>query len=85
MFGRYVGGVKENYKTADQDGLVYTHAPKAKQKEAVKFITDNLFNTPKWMLDQEIIGRLQDYGCRREHALITGKHYEFTFRVEKDG
>lgn len=61
--GRYVGGVKENYKTADQDGLVYTHAPKAKQKEAVKFITDNLFNTPKWMLDQEIIGRLQDYGA----------------------
>lgn len=61
--GRYVGGVKENYKTADQDGLVYTHAPKAKQKEAVKFITDNLFNTPKWMLDQQIIGRLQDYGA----------------------
>ncbi|MFT6873076.1 MAG: hypothetical protein ACJAVN_002091 [Roseivirga sp.] len=61
--GRYVGGVKENYKTADQEGLVYTHAPKAKQKEAVKFITDNLFNTPKWMLDQEIIGRLQDYGA----------------------
>ncbi len=61
--GRYVGGVKENYKTVDQDGLVYTHAPKAKQKEAVKFITDNLFNTPKWMLDQQIIGRLQDYGA----------------------
>lgn len=61
--GRYVGGVKENYKTADQDGLVYTHAPKAKQKEAVKFINDNLFNTPKWMLDNEIIGRLQDYGA----------------------
>ncbi len=61
--GRYVGGVKENYKTADQDGLVYTHAPKAKQKEAVKFIIDNLFNTPKWMLDQEILGRLQDYGA----------------------
>lgn len=61
--GRYVGGVKENYKTADQDGLVYTHAPKAKQKEAVKFIIDNLFTTPKWMLDQEILGRLQDYGA----------------------
>ncbi len=61
--GRYVGGVKENYKTADQDGLVYTHAPKAKQKEAVKFLNDQLFNTPKWMLDNEILGRLQDYGA----------------------
>lgn len=60
--GRYVGGVKENYKSTDQEGVVYSHAPKAKQKEAVKFINDNLFNTPKWMLDEEIINRLRDYG-----------------------
>ncbi len=60
--GRYVGGVKENYKSTDQEGVVYTHAPKAKQKEAVKFISDNLFTTPKWMLDEEIINRLRDYG-----------------------
>ena len=61
--GRYVGGVKEDYKTADQDGMVYTHAPKAKQKEAVEFLNNQLFNTPKWMLDNEILGRLQDYGA----------------------
>lgn len=60
--GRYVGGVKEDYKSTDQEGVVYTHAPKAKQKEAVKFINDNLFDTPEWMLDEEIINRLQDYG-----------------------
>lgn len=60
---RYVGGVKEDYKTPDQDGMVYTHAPKAKQKEAVKFLNDQLFNTPMWMLDNEILGRLQDYGA----------------------
>lgn len=60
--GRYVGGVKENYKSTDQEGVVYTHAPKAKQKEAVKFINDNLFSTPMWMLDEEIINRLRDYG-----------------------
>lgn len=59
----YVGGVKEDYKTVDQEGKVYTHAPKAKQKEAVAFLNENLFNTPKWMLDTEIIGRLQDYGA----------------------
>ncbi|NVJ47869.1 MAG: zinc-dependent metalloprotease, partial [Cytophagia bacterium] len=60
---RYVGGVKEDYKTPDQDGMVYTHAPKAKQKEAVKFLNEQLFNTPMWMLDNEILGRLQDYGA----------------------
>jgi len=59
---RYVGGVKEDYKSADQEGPVYTFAPKAKQKEAVHFISDNLFNTPTWLLDKEIIDRLRDYG-----------------------
>lgn len=61
--GRYVGGVKEDYKTADQEGVVYTHAPKTKQKEAVQFLNEQLFNTPKWMLDTEILARLQDYGA----------------------
>lgn len=61
--GRYVGGIKENYKSIDQEGYVYTHAPKAKQKEAVAFINKHLFNTPEWMLDEEILFRLQDVGA----------------------
>ncbi|MFN1834741.1 zinc-dependent metalloprotease [Balneola sp. MJW-20] len=60
---KYVGGVKEDYKNVDQEGPVYTWAPKAKQAEAVKFLNDNLFNTPKWILDQDILNRLQDYGA----------------------
>lgn len=61
--GRYVGGIAEVYKNADQEGAVYHHAPKAKQKEAVAFINDNLFNTPKWMLDEDILTKLQAYGA----------------------
>ncbi|MFY0591650.1 MAG: zinc-dependent metalloprotease [Roseivirga sp.] len=61
--GSYLGGVKKETKTADQEGVIYTHAPKAKQKEAVMFIADNLWNTPKWMLDKEILGRLQESGA----------------------
>lgn len=61
--GRYVGGIKEEYKNIDQEGAVYTHAPKAKQKEAVAFMNDHLFTTPKWMLDKDILGKLQDYGA----------------------
>ena len=53
--GRYVGGVKEEYKNIDQEGVIYTHAPKAKQKKRGKFLNDELFNTPMWMLDDEII------------------------------
>lgn len=60
---RYVGGVKEDYKSVDQEGVVYTHAPKEKQKEAVAFLNKQLFSTPEWMLDKEILDRLQDYGA----------------------
>lgn len=60
---KYVGGIKEETKTANQEGPIYTFAPKAKQKEAVAFINDNLFNTPTWMMDTDILSKLQDYGA----------------------
>lgn len=60
---KYVGGVKEEYKSVDQEGAVYTHAPADKQEEAVTFLNDYLFNTPTWLLDEDILNKLQDYGA----------------------
>ncbi len=69
QFNRYnghvvsnVGGVYEYYKTADQDGAVYTHTEKDKQQRAVKFLNDQLFTTPSWLVDAEILGRIQQDG-----------------------
>jgi len=69
QFNRYtghvvsnVGGVYEYYKTADQDGAVYTHASKDKQQRAVKFLNDQLFATPTWLIDAEILSRIQQDG-----------------------
>ena len=69
QFNRYmghvsanVGGVTEYYKTTDQKGAVYTHIDKATQKEAVKFVIDNLFKTPKWMLDENIFSKTEFSG-----------------------
>ena len=60
---KYVGGVYEDYKNVDQEGAVYTFAPRAKQEEAVEFLNNNLFNTPTWLLDKDILNKLQDYGA----------------------
>lgn len=60
---KYVGGIKEDYKNADQEGPVYTYAPAEKQEEAVEFLNDNLFDTPMWLLDKDILSKLQDYGA----------------------
>ncbi|MDD7914998.1 zinc-dependent metalloprotease [Polaribacter ponticola] len=69
QFNRYmghvtsnVGGVYEHFKTTDQDGAVYTHVDKATQKEALKFVIDNLFKTPTWMLDKNIFSKTEFSG-----------------------
>lgn len=69
QFNRYnghvvsnVGGVYEYYKTSDQDGAIYTHVEKEKQQRAVKFLNDQLFATPYWLVDAEILGRIQQDG-----------------------
>ncbi|MDX1719507.1 MAG: zinc-dependent metalloprotease, partial [Salegentibacter mishustinae] len=66
QFNRYmghvtanVGGVYEHYKTYDQEGAVYTHVSKEKQKEAMNFLQEQLFETPEWMIDQEIFNKIQ--------------------------
>ena len=69
QFNRYnghvvsnVGGVYEYFKTSDQDGAIYTHVEKEKQQRAVKFLNEQLFATPDWLVDAEILGRIQQDG-----------------------
>lgn len=58
-----VGGVYEVYKSAGQDEAVYSHTAKATQKNAVLFLNKELFATPKWIMDEEIIARIGDFGA----------------------
>jgi len=57
-----VGGVYETRKTSDQDGVVYTPVPKVIQKNAVKFLNENAFTTPQWLLDTDILNRMEASG-----------------------
>lgn len=59
----HVGGVHEVYKSTGQEEAVYTHAPKEMQEGAVEFLNENLFATPTWMMDEEIIARIGDFGA----------------------
>jgi hypothetical protein len=70
QFARYmghvssnVGGIYENYKTTDQEGAVYTHVDKARQKESLQFVIDQLFVTPTWMLDKDLFSKVQSSGA----------------------
>ncbi len=66
QFNRYmghvaanIGGVYENYKTYDQEGAVYTHVDAKKQKRAMKFLQEQLFETPEWMINQDIFNKIE--------------------------
>ncbi len=58
--GNNVGGVMEHYKTADQGEGIYTHVPRAKQERAVRFLNDNVFTTPAWLIDKQILDRISN-------------------------
>ncbi|WCO03682.1 zinc-dependent metalloprotease [Psychroserpens ponticola] len=57
-----IGGVYEHHKAADQQGAVYTPVTKAHQKRAMKFVQDNLFNTPDWLIEKTILDRIEYSG-----------------------
>lgn len=67
-----IGGVTEYFKTADEDGMVYEYASKEKQTRAVKFLNEQLFETPEWIIDAEILGRIEASGnVNRMRAIQT--------------
>ena len=59
---REIGGVYETHKTFDQEGPVYEPVPRATQQEAMAFLTDYVFETPTWMIDQDVLRRFEGSG-----------------------
>lgn len=58
-----VGGITENYKSADQPGAVYEVVPESQQVEAINWLMKYAFNTPEWLLDEELLRKMQNYGA----------------------
>jgi hypothetical protein len=69
QFGRYlghvtanVGGIQEVYKSFDENKPVYTHTAKDKQRSALQFLGQELFTTPLWLGDTEVLRRIEEAG-----------------------
>jgi hypothetical protein len=72
VFGQYnrymghvsnnIGGVYEIYKAFGQEGAVYTPVPKERQKNSMYFVQKQLFETPEWLLDQDIFNKIEASG-----------------------
>ena len=57
-----IGGVYQYYKTSDQKGAVYTHVDKNYQKACVAFLNQHLFETPYWMINKDILDKIEYAG-----------------------
>ena len=61
QFNRYMGHVTKNIggiittpRTVEEGAPVFEFVPKARQKEAMQFLQQQLFTTPKWLLDKKL-------------------------------
>jgi hypothetical protein len=53
-----VGGIYDTPKTYDMTGNQFEVVPKSLQKDAVAFLNTQLFTTPKWLLNQNILSKI---------------------------
>ena len=57
-----VGGMNSQEKYGDQPGPRFTPVPKVRQQQAVKFIADNGLQTPTWLIDTDILRKMEPNG-----------------------
>jgi hypothetical protein len=57
-----VGGVYDTPKSYEQAGNVFAPVPKDVQKKAMAYLQKETFATPTWMLDQNILKKIENAG-----------------------
>ena len=70
QWGRYtghvvanIGGVVRTRKRQGQDGVPYEMVDKDKQERAFEYLNRQVFATPEWLLDSDILDRFQGSGA----------------------
>ena len=57
-----VGGVYEELLTTNEKGEVYTHLAKNEQQESVKWLNENVFSSPLWLIQSDIVKNISPSG-----------------------
>jgi len=57
-----VAGIYEYDKTGEQKGPVYVTVAREKQVRAMQFFDRQLFTTPSWMINKDILGKIEGSG-----------------------
>jgi len=75
VWGRYsghvtgnIGGVYEFLKKPSQPGDIYVPVTKIKQKESMAWLQANVFKTQNWLLDRNILNKIEETGYTEKLA-----------------
>ena len=58
-----IGGVVRTRKRQGQDGVPYEMVSRRNQERAMEYLDRQVFSTPEWLLDPNILDRFQDTGA----------------------
>ena len=70
---KIIGGMNKQEKGASQSGPVWTPVPRARQKDAVKFLNDEVFSTPTALIKPVILRKLESDGNINRVTNIQGR------------
>jgi hypothetical protein len=59
----WIGGVHRDAKATDQAGPVFRPVAVADQRAAVQFLVDQVFDTPLWLVDADVLRRIEGAGA----------------------
>ncbi len=57
-----VGGAYIDLKSTEQDGPVFDGVPRVRQRAAIRFLTEHVFNAPTWLNNRDILDRIGPLG-----------------------
>lgn len=57
-----VGGITEDFKSTDQEGVIYRVVSEKHQVDAINWMNKYAFSTPEWLLDEDLLRKIESYG-----------------------
>ena len=80
-----VGGVHEDLKKPLQSGTVYSRVDKKTQKESVVWIQENVFDTPTWLIDKQILQNINPDGYFEVLRSVQTRHLNSLLSIDRLG
>jgi hypothetical protein len=80
-----VGGVREDIKKPEQSGIVYSNVDKTIQKESVEWLNENVFDTPEWLIDKNILQNINYAGYSETMRSARERHLNNVLSFDRIG